>query len=801
MKPLLFALTLLPTLALARAPEVSTRVVLSPGRLDESHLTMEGFARNATPGQPSLPVREVAVALHPRADLSTLRLEVRSGPTDSLPGRRSLAPNPPRLLLWPDRVTRSWAARGRRLKDGRDLDAFGEDPAVVFPAQVVRQGRITSRRGLRVLHLRFSPLRYRHRTGELLLARHTEATLRYRLTEGAPFHPDPQLAPHLSRVVNPDQARAWHRATLADSTTPPGYAIVIQNSLRQASQSLGAFIKHKEKLGFKVHVTTDKDLATIPVGPEGGDAERIRAWLQASYQPLNLRYVLLVGNPDPRRSGVPMKLTYAAAGAHSYELLPPTDHYYADLSGDWDLDGDGKVAEYPDDEGTGGIDFTPEVYVGRIPVYDDNVAALDRILNKTMRYLDETGERAWRRRVLQPAAILFFARENNNPAGDRIDGATLANMFNDEVIKPRGLTRYTLFETEGLNPSKHTGDAPLNKENVIAEWQKGYGLVTWFGHGSADAVYRRTWPDDNGDGTPSYQELYSPPYFSYDDTLQLDDTHPAFVFHGSCSNADPYSANNVAYGLLRHGAIGTVGASEVAVAVIESIAATADPVASSIFGAERDFTAGLLDNKPAGEALFYATEKLSLDADMYSWLTKLQLNLYGDPSVPLTSCAEDADCDDNNLCNGKEVCQAGQCTAGEAVACSSPEPCIEATCDPQTGKCSIKPRPNFEACDDGKFCTVNEVCIGGQCRGAPRCAAPGNPCVEAKCDEQARTCDVYAQLDGQTCHEGSERQGTCVSGICEPDDTGCAVGGAGRPLPALLLLLPGLLLLLRRRHG
>jgi hypothetical protein len=187
---------------------------------------------------------------------------------------------------------------------------------------------------------------------------------------------------------------------------------------------------------------------------------------------------------------------------------------------------------------------------------------------------------------------------------------------------------------------------------------------------------------------------------------------------------------------------------------------------------------------------------------MYSWLTRLQLNLYGDPSVPLTSCVEDGDCDDNDACNGVESCNAGQCTAGEAVACTSPNPCIEASCDAQTGKCTVKPRPNNEACDDGKFCTVDEVCIGGQCTGTPRCAAPGNPCVEAQCDEQARTCDVHPRLEGERCHEGSERQGTCTAGICEPETGGCALGRRASVGPPLLLLLPPLLLLLiRRRDG
>jgi len=798
MNKLALALILLPSLAGAR--EVATRVVLTPGRLHDATLAMDGFSRAAVPGQPGLPERDVAVALHPRADLSTLTITVKSGPTDSLAGRRSLAPNPPLTLLWPDRVTRSFYGAGT-VVDGRDVAAYAGDRKVVFPREVVRRGHVTNRRGLLVLHLGYTPLRYRHAAGELLLDRHTEVELRYSLKNDAPFPPDPELLPFLGQVANPAQARLWHQAGRADTTTPPGYVIVIEDKLRQASQALDAFIKQKEQLGFKVHLVTDKDLATINVGPGGGDAERIRTWLVENYKTLDLRYVLLIGNPDPDRPGVPMKRTYAMDQGQTYKLRPPSDHYYADLTGNWDLDGDGHVAEYPDDSGTFGVDFVPEVYVGRIPVYGGNAATLDRILKKTMRYLAETGERAWRKRVLQPAAIYWYPNEDDQ-GGYAVDGGTMADIINDQVLTPHGISRFTLYEQDGIAPSTLACDAALTTENVVAEWKKGYGLVNWFGHGSAQGVYRRIWAkDENGDGVPDSKELDSPSFFTYDDTIQLDDTHPAFVFQGSCDNADPRSADNVSYGLLRHGAIGSVGATVSSVVVMHTYA---DPANTSILGAERHFTEGLLDNKPAGEALFYAKDKITLKLGMYSWLIQLQLNLYGDPSVALTSCVTDADCDDGKACNGTEVCQSGQCVAGTAVACSSSDPCIDATCDEQTGECTVLPRPNGEPCDDGKFCTVGEVCNGGQCLGQARCAAPNNPCVAAKCDEAAKTCDVFPRLEGQTCHGGSEREGTCQAGICEPDGGGCNMGhGAASPLALLLLLAcaPGLAASARRMRG
>jgi hypothetical protein len=762
---------------------VTTRVLLSPGRMAPgSDVSMEGFTLDRTPARPALPERSVAVALHPHADLTTLRLEVRSGPTDVLSGRRELAPNPPRILHFRGRTSLSWAGAGTVLA-GRDLDVYGNDRGAIYPRAVVGRGRVTDRRGLRVLKLRYTPLRYRHGTRERLLDRHTEVTVRYRLSRSASaFQPDPQLTPFLDRVVNPVQAHRWHRSSLADSTASPGYAVVIPEKLRKASKRLADFIKHKQALGMTVTVVTEKELASIKVGPEGGDAERVRSWLQANYIKLSLRYVLLVGNPDPSRAGVPMKLTHAMVKHHKYPMTPPSDYYYADLTGNWDLDGDGKVGEYPEDLGDGGVDFTPEVYVGRIPVYDNNAAGLDHILEKTIRYATEAGDRAWRRRVLQPAAMIFY----KGTSYYRMDGADMAEAIFDQVIKERGLTRFRLYEEDGVDPSKIKGEAPLTRENVIDEWKRGYGLVTWFGHGSPSGVFRSVWEsDDNGDGEASNQELRSPAFFSYDDIVELDDTKPSFVFHGSCSNGRPERPDNIGYGLLRHGAVGTVSSSREALVVFE----TGEEVASAnVFGVERDFTRNLLDAKPAGEALYGALEKVSDKLGMISWLTKMQLNLYGDPSIGLVGCSADSDCDDGDLCTGKESCKGGQCTAGTKVACTSPDPCQEASCDPKAGKCTLAPRPEDEACDDGKFCTVDEVCKAGVCQGKPRCAAEGNPCVEASCDEKQRTCD---------------RQGICTGGICEPDDAGGCSMGRSAPRAGwsvLLLLLLGVWIVLVGRR-
>ncbi len=771
----------------AHADTITTRVSLTPGRLAPD-LTMEGFERNVTPAQPALPLRELGVALHPLADLATVKVAVEAGPVDTLPGRHALRPNPPVRVLTDARKRphEAWGRAGKRVK-GRDLAAYG---AGVFPRKVATRLRVTNRRGLLVLRLGHTPLRYRHSTGELLLHRAAAVTVSYTLKPGAFAH-DPQIVPHLGSLANVRQARQWYGPSWqdrADMVKKIGYAIMVPDALAKKSSQLAKFILHKQKLGFSVTWVRNKDLQAITVGPKAGDAERMRFWLQKNYKKLNLKYLLIIGNPDPSSKGVPMKMTYAYANNLQYSTITPSDYYYADLTGNWDLDGDGKVAEYPDDDGDGGIDWTPEIYVGRIPIYDDNVKAMDRILAKTIAYASDRGDKSWRQRVLQPAAMLFYENQYGQKHY-RIDGATMAKAIWDKCIKPKKFSHTTLFEEDGVDPSRLKGDVPLTRDNVIKEWRKGYGLVTWFGHGSPEGVFRTIWKTDKDkDKIPDYGEISSPAFLTYDDVKQLDDTRPAVVFHGSCSNGHPERPYNIGYGLLLNGAVATVSSTRIAVVMLGGGYATSK---SNIFGAEMDFTDLALAGKPLGEALFAAKLKLTEQLGMLTWFTRVELTLYGDPALSMTACLANKDCDDGNKCNGAEVCSVGQCVAGAASTCTSTDPCTVASCDAKTGKCTKTRRPEGESCDDGKWCTSEEICVEGKCKGWGRCNIRDNPCVATTCDEKKKTCTVVTdKAAGEVCREGTDREGVCTAGLCEPQGgDGCNIAGGSRLGLAWLALL------------
>lgn len=75
-------------------------------------------------------------------------------------------------------------------------------------------------------------------------------------------------------------------------------------------------------------------------------------------------------------------------------------------------------------------------------------------------------------------------------------------------------------------------------------------------------------------------------------------------------------------------------------------------------------------------------------------------------------------CDDGDLCTTIAGCVAGECVGGVPIDCSMLDTaCGLGTCAPQTGKCSVSPKPDMEGkpCDDGYACTPADVCAEGVC--------------------------------------------------------------------------------------
>ncbi len=148
-----------------------------------------------------------------------------------------------------------------------------------------------------------------------------------------------------------------------------------------------------------------------------------------------------------------------------------------------------------------------------------------------------------------------------------------------------------------------------------------------------------------------------------------------------------------------------------------------------------------------------------------------------------TQVADQTGCDDERYCTVGDACVGGFCT-GSARSCSAQDTdCRLGVCNDDTDACEWDPRPAGRPCDDLLFCTTNDACDGaGGCAGEDI-----SPCIVeclTMCDEGTNSCGFsdpgtacagYACVDGQTC----DGAGNCTGGTS--NDANCGAGELCRP--------------------
>ena len=142
--------------------------------------------------------------------------------------------------------------------------------------------------------------------------------------------------------------------------------------------------------------------------------------------------------------------------------------------------------------------------------------------------------------------------------------------------------------------------------------------------------------------------------------------------------------------------------------------------------------------------------------------------------VASDSCKEQpgndgAFCNLQNSCIQQAKCLSGVCQPSQMTDCSFlNSDCADGVCDPNVG-CKAIPKADGSACNDFKFCTVNDQCVQGACKGQPNmCGQPNNPCYIAVCNEAQQTCVAQPGNNGAACDDGNLCTGgeTCSNGQC-----------------------------------
>ena len=582
---------------------LTKKLVSDEYTIEEGRIIMEGFYTRGHPGAPELPQKTYDIPLPPDAELETVQLEILASTTQIIAGEYDIGPGP--LPAAGSGYTIPYGS----IINGKDTAIYGNDE--FYPLLPVEILRTYQKRDTKIVRIQFTSLQYNPVSRKLQLIE--EVTVKI----------------------------SWDKGFSMAKAAPPaswsGYVIVTTNAIVSNSANLGAFITHLQSRGFTVTTITETQYG-VAVGQQR--AINIRNWLAANYLGSQVQYVLLIGDPDPDDPSVldffgdvPMMMCWPNPGVAADQT--PTDYFYADLTGNWDSNGNNQYGEF----GLDAVDFGPEVYVGRIPVYGADYATLDNILNKLINYDGAN------KSIMLPMAISNYQDERQGPSCSpgmpRTDGLDLPQHVIVNIANPNGYSNYVMYETIGITPVPVTAygyNAPINNANVISQWTNDYGVVFWWAHGGPTSASRKWWfldacvngvPEDPF-CCPPFGEFSWSAFLSNTDVVSDTDT---FTFQCSCQNGWPENTNNLGYALLKQGAVCTVSASRI------SWYATGTWLNWGMVdnaGIGYEYVDFLVNNgDSAGKALYDGKNALTNPWGWQGWQNLFDFNLYGDPSMTL----------------------------------------------------------------------------------------------------------------------------------------------------------------------
>ncbi len=583
---------------------------LQQGLDGSDSIRMEGYRSFETAGYPELPTRDYMMALPPNVDPKSVNLRYVVKKFQSL-GSYDIDEVLP-MMAWAD---------GKKIV-GEKADIYSQDE--FFPRSIVQYTGFSQMRKWRVANFSYTPFQYNPVTRELRYISEVDVVIDYELKKNAAPIDSKELRDnvmdHRARqmITNYEQGSTWYTPpkTTDEPSVTYNYVIITTNAIESASTKLADFVTYLTTKGHSPLVITEDEFSGLTGQAPNGTAEKMRKWLQNNYIAYSIEYVLLIGNPHPTTGDIPMKMCWPRYDQSTYKESP-TDYFYADLTGNWDLDGDEIYGEASQDLGVGGVDFSNEVYVGRIPVYS-GVTNLDSILTKTIQY-GTASDIAWRKNALLPMSF----------STSTYDGAPLAEQMKDDYLTGASYSTWTQYQQGGgacALDSVHDSDEELRGGTVVrSRWAAGdYGLVVWWGHGSQTSA--SVGCDGCWDGT-----LFSSSYASY-----LDNNHPSFVYLNSCTNGYPENTTNLQFSVLKNGGIATVGASRVSwfnagVDYGEFDGSTTNS------GIGYEYAARLVQGLPASKALYDAKSSMNPGTSSTRVMNYYDFNLYGDPSIGLNT--------------------------------------------------------------------------------------------------------------------------------------------------------------------
>lgn len=229
---------------------------------------------------------------------------------------------------------------------------------------------------------------------------------------------------------------------------------------------------YKEESGIRTMMASWQQIDRAYPALGRDSPERIKRYIDTCKRLNGIRHVLLVGDSDV----FPVRYVYSDVQLNEQDGgFYPADLYYADLYcrdgrfSDWDGNTNGLFGEMRegttwDEVNADGMDYYPDVAVGRIPA--SNANEFMWYANKVLIYETCGNSGNWRYR-----AALMTSEEPDDSVDDDVSG------WGDVWMGGYSLTR--LFENCNL-PNTHEPTV----ERIQQTLRQGVGLITFMGHGS-----------------------------------------------------------------------------------------------------------------------------------------------------------------------------------------------------------------------------------------------------------------------------------------------------------------------------
>ncbi len=154
-------------------------------------------------------------------------------------------------------------------------------------------------------------------------------------------------------------------------------------------------------------------------------------------------------------------------------------------------------------------------------------------------------------------------------------------------------------------------------------------------------------------------------------------------------------------------------------------------------------------------------------------------------------------CDDGDACTTDDQCLDGECKSGAELVCSDDgDPCTSQTCDSELG--CVTMANDGAQCDDEDPCTVEDMCLDGQCVGRPMDCDDGNPCtvpyecVDGECPTGEGVildcCGNGLVEEGEECDDGDMIEDNGCNTECRVDCGDANVSGDITSVDSLRIL-------------